>query len=403
MILPLLLFALLPGFRIETIANVPGVVSSVVTDSRGTIYCTNTSGTIFRIDGAQATPVAKLDTHAGGNGGLLGMALAGDRTAIVHYTTWSGDRVLDDVLAEVDLGTGAQKVLHTFVCDITLRERGASAEHHGGNPTIAPDGSIFVGIGEYADFILAQEPEWNAGKVFRIARDGSAVQFARGVRNPYDLAWDPALNRIVLSDNGPTAGDEIHIVGGGDNLGWPDTYGNLPQTADSVAPVYVFPSTVAPTGLVRLAPDANSMLRGGYLSAAFVTKAVYYFPDITARPMPAPIPIVEKFDEPVIDVTQAPNGEVLLGTVKFPSSSHIQRLIPPRRGDCDGNGVIDARDVSALGAELRDGDPQDTIRAQGGAFAGSWGCDVNGDGSIAREDLDALIAMLVRRRAVTTR
>jgi glucose/arabinose dehydrogenase len=403
MTLAILLFSLLPGFRVETIANVPGVVSSVVADSHGVVYCTTTSGTIFRIDGSQATPIATLPTHAGGNGGLLGMALADDHTAVVHYTTWSGDRVIADVISTVDLASGAETVLRTFVCDITSPDRGASAEHHGGNPTIAPDGSILVGIGEYNDFVLAQEPEWNAGKVFRVFRDGSAVQFAHGLRNPYDLVWDPTLNRIVLSDNGPTAGDELHIVNGGDNLGWPDTFGHLPQSGDSVPPIYVFPSTVAPTGLVRLTPNGNAMLRGGYLSSAFVTKAVYYFPDITGKPVPDPIPIVEKFDEAVIDVTQTPNGDVLFGTVKFPASSHIQRLIVPRRGDCDGDGFVDWRDLSAEISELGDGDPHDALRAQDGLFAGSWGCDVNGDGVVARSDFNALVGMLIRRRAVRTR
>src|SRR6185436_1110496 len=117
--------ATLPGFRVETIADVPGFVSSVVTDSHGVIYCTNTSGVIFRVepavDGAQATPIASLPTHAGGNGGLLGMALVDDNTAVVHYTSWFGERVLDDVVSLVDLRNGAETPLHDFVCDIEQR------------------------------------------------------------------------------------------------------------------------------------------------------------------------------------------------------------------------------------------------------------------------------------------
>src|SRR6185436_835339 len=194
--------ATLPGFRVETVADVPGFVSSVATDSHGVIYCTNTSGVVFRIDGGQAIPVASLPTQAGGNGGLLGMALVDDTTAAIHYTTWFAERVLDDVVSLVNLRSGAETVLHDFVCDIEQRERGASSEHHGGNPTVASDGTIFVGIGEYNDFSLAQKPEWNGGKIFRLDRHGTATQFARGLRNPYDLAWDPELERIVVGDNG---------------------------------------------------------------------------------------------------------------------------------------------------------------------------------------------------------
>jgi glucose/arabinose dehydrogenase len=392
--------AMLPGFRTETIATLPGIVSSLVADSHGILYCTTTSGTLYRIDGDHGVEVATFPTHAGGNAGLLGMALIDDRIAAVHYTTWSGEVVLDDVISIVDLTTGAETVLHTFVCDIELRERGASAEHHGGNPTIAPDGAIFVGIGEYNDFLLAQESQWNAGKIFRIERDGRAIQFARGLRNPYDLAWDPELNRLVVTDNGPTAGDELHILQSGSNLGWPDTFGHQPQVGDSVAPVYVFPETVAPTGLLRLTPNANALLRRGYLSAAFVTRALYYFPDLAAKPIPDPLPLLTEFDEAVIDVTQAPDGEIYFASFTFPGTSYIHHLAVPKRGDCDGDGVVDWRDLGALSRELGDGNPHSAFQAQDGAFAGSWGCDVNADNLINSQDVSILMSRLVRTRAV---
>src|SRR5687768_9554546 len=117
--------ATLPGFRVETLVRAPGFVSSVVSDSHGTIYFTTTNGWIYRIDGpveggtAQATPIATLPTHAGGNAGLLGMALLDDDTAVVHYTTWnaaggSTAKVLDDVVSRLDLHDGAETVLHAF-------------------------------------------------------------------------------------------------------------------------------------------------------------------------------------------------------------------------------------------------------------------------------------------------
>jgi hypothetical protein len=392
--------ATLPGFRVDTLAGVPGIVSSLVADSHGTLYCTTTSGTLYRIEGSTAVPVVSFSTHEGGNAGLLGMALIDDRTAAVHYTTWSDERVLDDVVSIVDLITGAETVLHDFVCDIDVRERGASAEHHGGNPAIGPDGAIYVGIGEYNEFSLAQQPEWNGGKIFRIERNGHVTQFARGMRNPYDLTWDPELERIVVSDNGPAGGDELHIIDEGANCGWPLTVGHQPQVNGTVPPVYVFPVTVAPTGLLRLTPNANSILGRGYLSGAFVTKALYYFPDITATPVDDPLPLIEQFEEAVIDATQAPGGEIYFATLHFPGVSHIHHLAVPRRGDCDGDGFVDWRDLGALSSELGDGDPHPALRAQDGAYAGSWGCDVNADRVIDSRDLAALMRQLVRPRSV---
>ena len=390
-----------PGFRVETLATAGGFVSSVAADSQSNLYFTTTAGWIHRVDGSGSVKVASLPTRAGGNGGLLGMVLLDDRTAVVHYTTWAGELVLDDVISTVDLVTGAERVLRAFPCDIGTRENGASSEHHGGNLTVAPDGSIFVGIGEYNGRIASQRPEWNGGKIWRLDREGNATQFALGMRNPYDLAWDPAMGRLVVSDNGPTAGDEIHVIDQGANCGWPETYGNQPQKEGMVPPVYVFPQTVAPTGLARLT-GANPLLRRGYLVGAFVTKGIYYFPDLSRSPADAPFPLVEWLDEFVIDVIEAPSGEVYFATAKFMPApvTTIHRLVVPARGDCSGDGVIDFRDFTSLSRELEDAPSQPMLSAQNGARAGSWGCDVTADGLIDSQDLQALASRLMRKRSV---
>lgn len=387
----------LPGFRVETVGSVTGFASSVVTDSKNNIYVTTTDGWIHRIEGGQSVRVASLPTQAGGNAGFLGMALLDDRTAVVHYTIWQGEKVLDDVISKVDLVTGAETVLHAFPCDINQRLNGASSEHHGGNPTVGPDGSIYVGIGEYNGRVIAQKPEWHGGKIFRIDRHNRVTQFALGMRNPYDLAWDPDLNRLVVADNGPKGGDEIHVIDQGANCGWPETYGNEPEMAGAVTPDYVFPNTVAPTGLARLS-GANPLLRRGYLLGAFVTSAIYYFPSV-ARPIADPVAILDRFSTFVIDVTQAPNGDIYFTTARFPGTSEVHRLVPPAGGDCNGDGFTDVRDVFALMKELEDGSIQRMERVQNGAHAGSWGCDVTADGRVDASDLQKLIGQFMRRRA----
>lgn len=401
----------LPGFGIETLARGTGFVSSIVSDSHGTIYFTTTNGWIHRVDGTQATPVTSLPTRAGGNGGLLGMALLDDQTAVVHYTSWDdtpghSDYVLADVVSRVDLVSGAETVIHTFVCDIDHPANGASSEHHGGNLTVAPDGSIFLGIGEYGAHLIAQLPEWNAGKIWRIDPQGNLTQWALGMRNPYDLAWDPDLDRIVIADNGADGGDEIHVVAQGDNCGWPRTYGNNPPMPGAVAPVYVFPQTVAPTGVLRL-DGSNPLLRRGYLVGAFVTSALYYFPAMSlpgTPPVAEPVAIVEDFDEFVMDATQTPNGDIVFATAGIGGST-IRRLRVPLRGDCNGDGLTDSRDVLPLMREIDDSPSERHAMtdAQGGSYAGSWGCDANADGLIDSKDLSALSSLLHgKRRSVRT-
>jgi len=72
------------------------------------------------------------------------------------------------------------------------------------------------------------------------------------------------------------------------------------------------------------------------------------------------------------------------------------------RGDCNGDGVVDWFDLSALALELADGNPEAVMDAPAGSFGGSWGCDVNGDGVIDSED-SAALAAIVRGRGRVVR
>ena len=382
--------AALPGFRVQLLGPTSGFASSIAIDSRNTIYYTTTAGGVFRFSDGMSQLVTHVNTAAIGDSGLLGMALRGDNTAIVHYTT---PALTADVVSSIDLTTGAETILHSFVCDKDVPQRPVPSEHHGGNPTVAADGSIFVGIGDYGGWTIASLPDWNGGKIFRLNVDGSVVQFALGFRNPFDMAWDAGNQRLIASDNGELADDEINIVHLGDFCGWPYTMGSAPAIEGAVAPIYVFPNIVAPTGLIAV-NGRNRYFQRGYLLGAFVTKAIYYVPDIDARPIPDPIPIIAGVTGSIIDVAQNVNGDVF-----FVTGNAIYQLIPPQRGDCNGDGRVDAADVAALAQELLDGNPEPAISAQNGAFPGSWGCDVNGDGLIDSRDMRALLSMF-RSRAV---
>jgi len=381
----------LPGFHVQLVHGVPGFVTSLAVDSHGTLYYCVKNGDIFRLEtnGTPDTVVAHLPTLGDGNSGLIGLALRDDHTAIVHYTT---PEITYDVVSSVDLTTGVESEIHRFPCDKDMPSRGASSEHHGGNLTIAPDGSIFLGIGDYGVGLLAQDPAWNGGKVWRILPDGSVVQFALGFRNPFDLAWDATTQRIILSDNGDVADDEIDVVAEGDNCGWPYTAGNEPPVAGMRPPVYTFPVVVAPTGLAPLS-GRNPILHSGYLLGSYVAKALFYVPDVYAHPVPDPVAVIQGETDPIIDVVEAPNGDIY-----FASGMGIYKLIVPIRGDCNGDGVVDAADVAAL-SKLLAGGPRPMTAAQNATVPASWGCDVNGDGVIDSRDL-AVLAGMVRGRAV---
>jgi hypothetical protein len=372
----------LPGFRVEKVADVGGFATSIVTDSRGAIYYTTTAGVVGRVGGGQ---IAKVTTQGVGNSGLLGMALIDDHSAIIHYTR---PNQTYDVVSRIDLDSGAETVIHEFAGDIEMPDRGIAPEHHGGNPIVVDDGTIYVAIGDYGAVQIAEARAWNGGKIFRIDRDGDVTQIARGFRNPFDLAWDPERRRLIVPDNGDSVDDEINIITEGGFYGWPYTMGSEPSVTGAIAPVYVFPQIVAPTGIARLT-GRNAILNHGYLLGAYVGKAIYFIGDIDA---PHPIAIVSSDVGPIIDITEGPHGEIY-----FTNGIAIYRLLTPLRGDCNGDGVIDIGDIGALERELPDGDPHDAHLAHDGLYSGSWGCDADGDGLITSSDRGALWRLLTNR------
>ncbi len=383
--------ATLPGFRVERLGvSTGGFISSIAVDSKNNIYYTTTAGDVLRFDNGASTVVAHVTTEGVGNSGLLGLALLDDNDAVVHYTTIGQTY---DVISRINLVTGEETVLQRFACDIDVPERGSSPEHHGGNPSVGADGSIVVGIGDYGGGLIASLPQWNAGKIFRITPDGNVTQFARGLRNPFDVIWDAAKQRVIVADNGPAIGDDINVITEGANCGWPFTFGGQPPADGVTPPVYFFQKTVAPTGTVAL-NGANPQLRSGILIGTYVAKAILFVPDIDAKPFPDPIPLIDHETGPVIDVAQSRDGDIV-----FVTGDSIYRLILPMRGDCNGDGHLNSADLDAFERELSDG-PEPAIAAQGGTYAGSWGCDANGDGLINEADRAEMIRLTgARRRA----
>lgn len=376
--------AILPGFSVQQIATTTGFCSSLAIDSRGVVYYTTTTGDLFRLgtDGA-STKVAHVPTQFIGNSGLLGMTLLDDSTAVVHYTT-PGPTA--EVVSRIDLNSGTESVIATIPDDAEVPGRLVPSEHHGGEPVAGDDGAIYVGIGDFGTFLIAAKSNWNAGKILRIAPDGTVSQMASGFRNPFGMAWDPVAKRLIVADNGDIADDEIDIVAAtGGFYGWPYTMGTQAAYPGAVPPLYVFPKIVAPTGMVRVRGSAP-YLQTGYLLGAFVSKAVYYIPDIDARPLPDPIALVNGETGPVVDVTEGPD-EVL-----FATGTAVYRLNFPQRGDCNGDGLVNFADLTALDAELASGThPVYAAKT-------SWGCDANGDGVISSDDRDALLGIVFPKR-----
>lgn len=102
------------------------------------------------------------------------------------------------------------------------------------------DGMIYMTVGTpNQDRLKAQDPTSHRGKILRLKDDGTAPAdnpfvgksayglpyqpeiFSVGHRNAMGLAVNPETGDLWENENGPSGGDELNIIQGGRNYGWP--------------------------------------------------------------------------------------------------------------------------------------------------------------------------------------
>lgn len=157
-----------------------------------------------------------------------------------------------------------------------------SQHHCGSRIVIARDGRLWVGLGDRSSAKdEAQNPANHIGKVVRIEPDGQVPAnnpfvgragiapelWSLGHRNIQGAALHPVTGQLWASEHGPQGGDELNIVEGGRNHGWPlvtqgRNYGTGSRIGEDgpkpgfVEPIRTWlPTSVAPSGMAFLTSD----------------------------------------------------------------------------------------------------------------------------------------------------
>jgi glucose/arabinose dehydrogenase len=180
---------------------------------------------IVRIRSGSTSRVRTIDeADPAGEGGLLGLAITEDeKTVFAYYTAANDNRIVSMSWDGRDLG--ASKVI--------LRGIPKGFRHNGGRMVIGPDGYLYVGTGESGDGSLSQDKDSLGGKILRLRADGRPAPgnpfgnevFSYGHRNVQGLAFD-ADGRLWASEFGQQAWDELNLIRGGANYGWPKVEGS---------------------------------------------------------------------------------------------------------------------------------------------------------------------------------
>jgi glucose/arabinose dehydrogenase len=250
---------------------------------------------------APASGVPRVD--GGGQGGLLDVELSPDyatskRVFLSYYEPREGGNGL--AVAHARLSEGAPPALSELQVIFRMQPTLDSSMHAGGRLRFAPDGNLFVTLGERSIMegrVQAQDLKSHFGKIVRIRPDGSVPEdnpfigqsgarpeiWSLGHRNVLGADLD-AQNRLWVAEMGPRGGDELNLVEKSKDYGWPTIgYGEeysgarlheRTQAEGMEQPVYYWDPVISPGGMTIYSGQAFPEWQGNFFIAGLSSKAL---------------------------------------------------------------------------------------------------------------------------------
>jgi glucose/arabinose dehydrogenase len=261
------------GFRFPwAIAFLPDRRMLVTEKPTGHLY-------IVTPEGKRSWPVSGLPRVDGrGQGGLLDVEIGPDygQSGLIYWTYYEPRQGGNGLaVARAKLVDGAPPRVDGVQVIFRMQPTLESTMHAGGRPVFAPDGALFVTLGErsiLAGRVQARDLQSDFGKIVRIFPDGSIPKdnpfvgrpdarpeiWSLGHRNILAGALDPQ-NRLWIAEMGPRGGDELNLIGKGKDYGWPTIgYGEeysgeriheSTQGPGMEQPVYYWDPVISPSGM----------------------------------------------------------------------------------------------------------------------------------------------------------
>jgi len=317
----------------------------------GRMLVTERSGTLRLVskDGKLSPPLSGVPkVVVAGQGGLLDVAIDPDfKSNSLVYLTYSepGEGGAGTAVARGKLGeSGLDGV------EVIFRQepKVGGGNHFGSRLVFAPDGKLFVTLGERFTFTPAQDLTNDLGKIVRINPDGSVPKdnpfvgrtdarpeiWSYGHRNPQGAAIHPETGKLWETEFGPMGGDELNIPQAGANYGWPVVSWGSHYTGEDIPDppthpefadaIYHWNPVISPSGITFYTADAIPAWKGNLLIAALSGQAIVRLTldgekvvDEERIPMGARIrDVVQGPDGAVYALTDEGNGEILRLTLE---------------------------------------------------------------------------------------
>ena len=317
----------------------------------GRMLVTERSGTLRLVskDGKLSPPLSGVPkVVVAGQGGLLDVAIDPDfKSNSLVYLTYSepGEGGAGTAVARGKLGeSGLDGV------EVIFRQepKVGGGNHFGSRLVFAPDGKLFVTLGERFTFTPAQDLTNDLGKIVRINPDGSVPKdnpfvgrtdarpeiWSYGHRNPQGAAIHPETGKLWETEFGPRGGDELNIPQAGANYGWPVVSWGSHYTGEDIPDppthpefadaIYHWNPVISPSGITFYTADAIPAWKGNLLIAALSGQAIVRLTldgekvvDEERIPMGTRIrDVVQGPDGAVYALTDEGNGEILRLTLE---------------------------------------------------------------------------------------
>jgi aldose sugar dehydrogenase len=326
-------------FRVETMASglenpwaiafLPGG-GKLITERPGRLRLLSEDGKLSEVAGVP-------EVAAVGQGGLLDVVLAPDFEKSQRiYFTFSEPRgvVNGTAVAHARLaGEGGERKLEDVTIIFRMEPGRGGGFHFGSRLAFAPDGKLFVTLGERNALQPAQDLTGHLGKVVRIAADGSVPDdnpfvkredarpeiWSYGHRNPQGAAIHPETGKLWINEHGARGGDEINIPEAGKNYGWPViSYGRHYSGAKigegthkegMEQPIHYWDPSIGPSGMAFYTGDAFPEWRGNVFIGSLPLRHLQRL-ELDGEKVVKEERLLGDLKERIRDVRQAPDGSL---------------------------------------------------------------------------------------------
>lgn len=349
------------GWRAETVAEGISHPWGIAWLPDGRALVTAKRGTLHILNGSSFEQIPLEDmpnVFSGGQGGLMDIALhpqfATNKWIYMTVSTGTSGANRTTLVR----GTFDNNRLRNIQTLFQVSPDKSGGQHFGSRLLWLPDGTLLMSVGDggnpparVADR-LAREQAQNLGthhgSVLRLTAEGKPAPdnpfinregakpeiWTYGHRNIQGITRDPQSGRIWANEHGPRGGDELNLLEGGNNYGWPEvTFGRdyrtrepigVTEKAGMVNPKVAWVPAHAPSGLAFYTgshfPNWKGSLFSGGLAAQDIRRiALDANGNVTGQ---------NRFNmgARIRDVKQGPDGH--LYAITDESNGRLLRIVP---------------------------------------------------------------------------